>query len=289
MTDGELTLDVYQRRAAETDVEDQTDDPAIPLLGLAGEVGSLIAEFKKKRRPDGVPYSGFEEVLVTELGDILWYLAALARRVGVPLSAVATRNLQKTRARWLPSEGRPMTSFDADFPEQEQLPRQFEVSFTTIGDHVVMRIAGEEVGDPIDDNARIADGYRFHDVFHLGYLTVLGWSPILRALLKRKRKTDPKTDTAEDGARACAVEEAIAALVFEMARPYDFFEDARHVDDAILRGVVAVAGGLEVATRTPGDWERAILQGFGVWRGLRDQGGGVVRVDQDARALKLMT
>lgn len=289
MSEPDLTLDGYQHAAGATDVEGESDDPIVPLLGLAGEVGALIAEFKKKRRPDGVAYSGFEEVVVTELGDILWYLAALARRIGVPLSTVAAENLTKTRARWLPSEGPPPTSFDAGFAEHERLPRQFEVTFTTTGDRVIMRIEGETIGDPIDDNTRVADGYRFHDVFHFGYLAVLGWSPILRALLKRKRKTDPDVDRAEDGARACAVEEAIAAFVFEMARPYDFFVGATHIDDAILRGAVAVAGGLEVAARSAADWERAILTGFNAWRGLRDAGGGVVLVDQDRRTLEFLS
>ena len=284
-----LTLDDYQQAAAEKDVERDSEHPVVPLLGLGGEVGALIAEFKKKRRPDGSAYTGFEEVVVTELGDILWYLAALARRVGVPLSTVAERNLEKTRARWLPSEGSSPLAFDAGFPEGQQLPRRFEVTFTTEEDRVVMRIGGDEIGDPIDDNARVADGYRFHDVFHLGYVAVLGWSPILRALLKRKRKGDAEIDRAEDGARACAVEEAIAAFVFETARPYDFFVGVTHIDDAILRGVRAVAGRLEVASCSPADWERAILSGFQVWRGLRDAGGGVVRVDRDIRTLELVT
>src|SRR4051794_16799645 len=104
MTDQELTLDQYQRLAAATDVEGDSRDPIVPLLGLTGEAGALVSEFKKKRRPDGVAYSGFEDVVVTELGDILWYLAALARRVGVSLSSVAEQNLAKTRARWLATD-----------------------------------------------------------------------------------------------------------------------------------------------------------------------------------------
>jgi hypothetical protein len=291
MTGGEepeLTLDEYQSAAAATDIEGDSHDPVVPLLGLAGEVGSLIAEFKKKRRPDGLAYTGFEEVVVAELGDILWYLAALARRVGVPLSTVARGNLAKTRARWLLSKGPPPTSFDDGFPEGQRLPRLFEVTFTVAANQVLMRIEGEAIGDPIDDNSRVADGYRFHDAFHLGYLAVLGWSPIFRALLRRKRKADPETDRAEDGARACAVEEALAAYVFEMARAYDFFEGASHIDESILRGVKAVAGGLEVAARTTGDWERAILTGFAAWRGLRAADGGVVRVDQDRRTVELV-
>lgn len=288
MTDSYFTLDGYQAAAAETDVEGDSDDPIVPLLGLAGEVGSLISEFKKKRRPDGLAYTGFEDVVLVELGDILWYLAALARRVDLPLSKVAEQNLEKTRGRWLSSDG-PAFDLDAGFPDDQRLPRQFDVLFELRGEQVVMSISGEEIGDPIDDNARVADGYRFHDVFHLGYAAVLGWSPIFRALLRRKRKADSDTDRAEDGARACAVEEAIAAFVFEMARPYNFFIGAEHVDSDILRGVRAVAGGLEVARCTPADWERAILTGFAAWRALRDAGQGVVRVDRDSRTLVVAT
>ena len=50
MTGYDLTLDEYQRTAAATDVEGDSDDPVVPLLGLAGEVGSLIAEFKNADR-----------------------------------------------------------------------------------------------------------------------------------------------------------------------------------------------------------------------------------------------
>lgn len=288
MRDSDLALDEYQRLAAKTDVEGDSADPMVPLLGLAGEVGSLATEFKKKSRPDGVAYTGFDEIVIEELGDVLWYLAALARRVDVPLSAIARTNLDKTRARWLPSEGPPPCSFDEGFPADQRLPRQFEVVFTTVEQRVVMEVAGDRIGDPIDDNSRVADGYAFHDVFHLGYLAVLGWSPILRALLRRKRKADEQTDRAEDGARACAMEEAIAAFVFEMARPYEFFDGADHVDDTILRGVKAVTGGLEVATRSAADWERAILTGFSAWRALRATGHGVVRVDQDRRTVDVV-
>ena len=42
----------------------------------------------------------------------------------------------------------------------------------------------------------------FHDVFHLAYAAVLGWSPTTRALLKIKRKSRPEIDENEDGARA---------------------------------------------------------------------------------------
>jgi NTP pyrophosphatase (non-canonical NTP hydrolase) len=287
-----LTLEDYQRESALTDLEGPNDDPMTPLLGLAGEVGSLIAEYKKKRRPDGVAYAGFDEVVKVELGDILWYLASLARRVDVNLDEVARLNLQKTRRRWLAPDPTRKVALDDEFPESQRLPRQFTARFTSYEDSsgtlkARMQIDGEDVGDAIDDNARDSDDYRFHDAFHLGYLAVLGWSPILRSLLKRKRKDDPDTDRADDGARACATEEAITAMVFALSRPYDHFEGAERVGDKILEAVRAMTVGLEVAHRTEAEWETAILSGFTVWRALRSSGAGVVTVDMDAGLIEM--
>lgn len=287
-----MELDDYQQRSAATDLEGKSDDPILPLLGLAGEVGALLAEFKKKRRPGGERYTGFEDVVATELGDILWYLAAVARRVGLPLSRVAETNLAKTRARWLTSSADGPTAFDDGFPPDQRLPRHFEVTFSSHeADGRVtarMRIEGDEIGDPIDDNARHPDDYRFHDVFHISYAAVLGWSPVFRSLIARKRKADETTDRVEDGARARATEEAVAALVFELSKPYDHFAGAEHVDDSILNAVKAVTVRLEVGACTPGDWERAILTGFSAWRELRARRGGTLRVDLDRGSLELL-
>src|SRR5579859_5263209 len=90
-----LTLDQYQEFAASTDLDRASTDPMVPLLGLAGEVGSLATEYKKRVRPGGQSYVGFEQAVPTELGDILWYLATLARRAGFTLSEVAHLNLSK--------------------------------------------------------------------------------------------------------------------------------------------------------------------------------------------------
>jgi len=279
-----LTLDEYQRRAAFTDVEPDSNDPLVPLLGLAGEVGALTAEFKKQQRADGVHYTGFDEAIATELGDILWYLAALARRVGISLDEIARRNLAKTTARWVAPDT-PRPAFDADFPPEQRLPRRFDVAFTREGDRIQMHIDGDDLGDPIDDNSYATDHYRFHDVFHLSHAAVLGWSPVLRSLLGRKRKLDDVIDRVEDGARARATEEAIAALVFKMAEPYDHFEGQAHVDDSILAAATAVASSLEVKDRSKAEWEQTILAGFAVWRQLRQHGEGIVGVDLDARTL----
>ena len=51
-------------------------------------------------------------------------------------------------------------------------------------------------------NIADADGYRYHDIFHIANAVFLGWSPVVRALLRCKRKSQPHIDENEDGARA---------------------------------------------------------------------------------------
>ena len=75
----------------------------ISLLGIAGETGTLLAEFKKKIR-DKESHEGFQEKAAEELGDIRWYPSNIASRLGLSLSGIASKNLQKrTSAVQLPA------------------------------------------------------------------------------------------------------------------------------------------------------------------------------------------
>src|SRR5207247_5849018 len=131
-----MEFDKYQLEANKTDQVPGTEEKSIivPLLGLAGEAGSLLTEFKKRFR-DGCAYRIFDERLAEELGDILWYLANIATKAGLSLEDIAQGNLTKTRDRWQSIQEKleaPFVGFellDEGFPSHEQLPRQFRVSF----------------------------------------------------------------------------------------------------------------------------------------------------------------
>ena len=285
-----MEFDEYQRLSKATDVRPDPRDVGFPLLGLAGEVGSLVAEYKKRLRA-GASYEGFEAEVCEELGDLLWYAAALARTLGVSLSDIAAANLKKAELAWgeaLP----PPSTYDARFPAEQRLPRRFTVQFVAHErggiPHVAMYLGTRAVGDPLNDNAAEEDHYRFHDALHLAHAAVLGWSPLFRSLLGRKRKQDPETDRVEDGARAIFLEEGLVAYVFSVAAGHGFFEDARRVDWDLLKTVRRITGKLEVADQPPTAWQRAILQGYEVWRGLRQHGGGLVQGDLDQRSLRFV-
>ena len=294
--DFRIDLDEYQRQANSTDrqpvyepVDPNSPGMLVPLLGMVGELGEFLSEYKKWLR-DGDAYQLFPERAKEELGDLLWYLSNTATKFGLSLEDVARYNLEKTGNRWGPQQkktsGRRL--FDEDSPPTERLPRHMDVTINEGGSQKVkMFIAGKQVGDDLRDNRYEDDGYRFHDVFHLTYASVLGWSPILRALLRRKRKSDPAVDEVEDGGRARVIEEGIAAMVFSYAERRNFLEGAEGVNYELLRTIKEMTAHLEVSCRTAGEWERAIMEGFRLWRQVRTLGEARLHADLEQGTIEL--
>jgi NTP pyrophosphatase (non-canonical NTP hydrolase) len=291
-----MDFEVYQKEALRTDRVPARDDTdklltlIVPMLGLAGETGQLLSEYKKHLR-DGEAHRLFKERVCEELGDLLWYVSNVASKFGLTLEEIATANLAKVKARWLIERDKPLT-FDAELPEGERLPRRFEVELVDVDGepHQRVRVSINSVafGSDLTDNAYDPDGYRFHDVFHFAYAAVLGWSPITRALLQRKRKSRPLLDEVEDGGRAAVIEEGVAALTFDYARRHRMLDGVSTLDFQLLRTVKDMTSHLEVSQCTAGEWEQAILQGFKVWRAVLAARGGRIAVDLDARRIDFL-
>jgi NTP pyrophosphatase (non-canonical NTP hydrolase) len=289
-----VDLDEYQQRAQATDrvpagsTGDHQVELMVPFLGLAGEAGGLLTEFKKHLR-DGEAHILFPERIQEELGDILWYVANIATKFGLSMSEVASANLGKTSDRWTSRQSLPLPFDDAAL-QAERFPRRFTIELAEVdsGGKTKIRCSmdGATIGDDLTDNAYDDDGYRFHDVFHLAYVAYLGWSPVIRKLMGRKRRSDPLKDEVEDGGRAQVVDEAVSALVFEYARNHNWLEGVAHLDYELLKTVKGLTTHLEVDLRTMKDWQDAILNGFRVWRQVRASNGGVIDVDLDARSIQ---
>lgn len=100
-----MNFDEYQKTAGEYDLARATanlkDTGFIEkILGLVGEAGETAEKIKKILRDKDGKASKQDRVLITkELGDILWYVASIARYLGIPLSEVAELNIKKLESR----------------------------------------------------------------------------------------------------------------------------------------------------------------------------------------------
>lgn len=286
-----MNLSEYQLAAAKTNIvtdEDVADPKVVPLLGLVGEAGELLSEYKRKLR-DKDAHELFDDVIKEELGDILWYTADLATKFNLDLEEIARFNLEKLRDRYL-AETRTDTFFDEHLAEGERIPRKFEVFFYQMkfGKRARLRVFsedGDQLGDELTDNAYTDDGYRFHDVFHFSYATYLGWSPVTRKFFRKKRVSDSNLDEVEDGGRAWVFEETISALVFQYARRMRYFEGVARIDGRLLKEIKSLTAGIEVRVRSKRVWEDAILGGYSVWRQLRANGAGWVICDLNSKKM----
>jgi NTP pyrophosphatase (non-canonical NTP hydrolase) len=360
----------FERSAAASDRLGRDMDTAI--LGLVGEVGSLVSALKKKRR-DTDGFLGYHDAVLEELGDVLWYVSAVARRGGTSLADVLSRsinpsqdasgvtlgllaptqalderaferallelageagdlakrfigsayhhnvdavrgdlvkvlrplgraaaaaevsldeagqrNVAKTQDRW-PTEQKFPPLFDDGLHVDEQLPRLLRVEIyereVNGKKFVFQKSNGILLGDRLTDNHLPEDDYRFHDVFHLAYACVLGWSPTTRALLKIKRKSLPKIDENEDGARANLIEEGLATWIFETAKRHQFFANTPQLGLDLLKAVNNFVRGYEAEQLPLWLWERAILQGYAVFRELQKHRRGIVTADMSKRQI----
>ena len=249
------------------------------LLALAGKVGLLLDHFAAGT----LDTNG--DAFAADIVELFRALLAAADDAGVSLNEAARRNLEKTFGRWPPERNWPPL-YDDEYDPDERLPRRIEMLFKekTTEDgrrYVLQQCQGINIGDRLTDNRLPPDDYRFHDVFHLAYAAILGWSPVLRALFKVKRKSKPQIDENQDGARAILIEEGIATWIFNHGLRNHDLRTITSLDYSMLKAVREMVKGYEVEDRPLWQWELAILEGFRIFREIKksDHRGGMVIAD----------
>ncbi len=113
---------------------------------------------------------------------------------------------------------------------------------------------------------------------------MLGWSPCVRSMLKRKRKSDPSIDEIEDGARATITEEAISLMIFNKAKRKGFFQNDLRITPTLLNQIKELTASFEVSKRSKKEWENAILLGYSLFRKLVKNDGGEIHFDMINRS-----
>jgi NTP pyrophosphatase (non-canonical NTP hydrolase) len=284
-----MDFDDYQNRALASDQRPSGDESVIiPLLGLAGEAGSLLSEYKKRLR-DGGSHEQYQALVIEELGDMLWYMSNLASKHALSLSDIAESNLEKVNERWSLTYVSSPIFFDDTYDVGEQLPRVmtvvFEERMVDGRKESTAKRDGMPFGNRLTDGALEEDSYRFHDAIHLAFATHLGWSPVTRRNTGHKRKSNRGVDETQDGGRAIVIEEAVAAHVYTYAKAHNLLDGIDVVDLSTLKIVKGLTTPFEVAVRTTHEWQRAIIDGFRVFRLLTLNSGGVVTCDLVKRTM----
>tara|TARA_R110000772_G_scaffold150855_1_gene261585 strand:- start:77 stop:451 length:375 start_codon:yes stop_codon:yes gene_type:complete len=91
-----MDFNKYQETAVSTAIYPDTHRILYPALGMAGEAGEVANKVKKIIRDgtDNLP-EDWKDQLASEIGDVLWYCAALSNDIGIPLARIATQNRDK--------------------------------------------------------------------------------------------------------------------------------------------------------------------------------------------------
>jgi len=232
------------------------------------------------------------------LGEIAWHICAIASLLHLSMNSVVARNVEKVTFR--ANRDSPTPLHDEGREEFEQFPRHFEIAFVSVQRDISrMYFRGKQFGDELNDNAHYDDGYRFHDVLHLAHIAHLGWSPVVRKLMGRKRKSrNDKVDEVEDGARAQIVEELVlkaihsegVRLVNESRRcamdgPVRAFPHRTMITFRFLKTLRTFVEGHEVWRNQYWEWENAIFDGSEIYFNLRTEQQGTVTVDLNHRTI----
>ena len=103
----EMTLDYYQEKASEFIF--YKGSLLYPTLGLTGESGEVAEKVKKLYRDDEINFMRDDMMdeltpeqskeLALELGDVLFYIAAIAGDIGYSLEEIADMNIDKLTSR----------------------------------------------------------------------------------------------------------------------------------------------------------------------------------------------
>lgn len=95
-----MDFNTYQQQAATTAVYPESAKYVYPTLGLCGEAGEVAEKIKKVIRDNGGVFTEEKKKeIIKEVGDVLWYIAALLSDLGVTMDETAVGNLEKLFSR----------------------------------------------------------------------------------------------------------------------------------------------------------------------------------------------
>lgn len=93
-----LTFDEYQKKAWTTaKYRNKGNNIYYPTMGLGSEAGEVLGKVKRMMRDqdtDSISLN-LRDKIIDELGDVLWYIAAIATELNTSLNTIAYLNIDK--------------------------------------------------------------------------------------------------------------------------------------------------------------------------------------------------
>lgn len=94
-----MTINEFQQEALKTAIYPKEHRIVYPVLGMTGEAGEVAGKVKKVIRDYGSFTDERKREIAKEIGDVLWYCAALSNDLGYSLEEVCLMNIEKVKSR----------------------------------------------------------------------------------------------------------------------------------------------------------------------------------------------
>lgn len=94
-----MHINDYQDQAVDTAIYPISARLTYPALGLTGEAGEVADKVKKIIRDGTELTPELRLEIAKEVGDVLWYIAAISRDLGYDMQSIAMMNIQKLNSR----------------------------------------------------------------------------------------------------------------------------------------------------------------------------------------------
>ena len=95
-----MDMGEYQKQAEAFMIYPADKKITYPILGLVSEAGEVADKYKKIiRDKNGQMTDEDRTEMLKEIGDVLWYLAAVCTDINMPLHQAALMNIQKLNSR----------------------------------------------------------------------------------------------------------------------------------------------------------------------------------------------
>jgi len=296
-------FDTYQQIAQLSQLRDDTSQMTKICLSEISHLLSLLCLYTLDEEDQVTVFGVKPKKLELCIQDIMWNIAIIVGIQKINLQDLAYFNSLKIADAYpickVPTK---LEYKEADFPKHERFPSEFTISIVDMGldsdgkQRSRMYWNGKPLGDDLKDNANYEDGYRFHDILHLAFIAKFGWSPVVRAMMKCKRKSQPHIDEVEDGARARITEELVAKLMHSEAISLrearqqntdqgQLFPEDESFSSDFYRSIKRLVSDLEVQRCKHWEWEEAAHEAFAIYDRLCVLKEGQVEIKRPSREI----